>query len=120
VRRPGDDLRLVHPRRSGRPGTHTRADGRATLRLPDGPCRLAFARPGYRTETLDLNIARGSPDRHLLGLAGEVHHLAALRSVLAGPHVVTVELPGYVTLRRDVVVEPGHRARVRATLKRES
>jgi hypothetical protein len=80
--------------------------------------------PLVQTGELSIDIrpddARVYLDGHLLGLAGEVRHLAALRSVLAGPHVVTVELPGYVTLRRDVVVDPGHRVRVRATLKRES
>jgi len=84
---------------------------------------LQYPYPLVQTGELSIDVrpddARIYLDGHLLGLAGEVRHLAALRSVLAGPHVVTAELPGYVTLRRDIVVDPGHRARVRATLKRE-
>jgi PEGA domain len=81
--------------------------------------------PYPMVDTGDLSIdihpddARVYLDGHFLGLAREVRRLASLRRVLAGPHVVTTELTGYLPLRREIVVSPEGRARVRAQLQRE-
>jgi hypothetical protein len=40
-------------------GVLTARDGRSTLNLPAGRWRLEFVRPGYRTETVDVEVAQG-------------------------------------------------------------
>jgi hypothetical protein len=40
-------------------GVLTARDGRATLSLPSGRWRLEFVRPGYRTETIDIEVIQG-------------------------------------------------------------
>jgi hypothetical protein len=79
--------------------------------------------PTADTGELSIDIhpddARVSLDGQFLGLAREVRRLALLRRVLAGPHVVTAELTGYLPLRREIVVSPQGRARVRAELEQE-
>jgi len=49
-------------------------DGRATLNLPTGRWRLEFVKPGYRPETVDVEVTQGVSirvERKLLRLSGE-------------------------------------------------
>jgi hypothetical protein len=81
--------------------------------------------PYSTVDTGELSIdihpddARVSLDGQFLGLAREVRRLASLRFILAGPHVVTADLTGYLPLRREIVVSPDRRATVRVDLRRE-
>jgi hypothetical protein len=86
---------------------------------PGPPDPYPLVETGELSIDIRPNDAHVYLDGHLLGLAGEIRHLAALRSVLAGRHVVTASLTGYLTLRREIAVNPGRRTTLRASLQRE-
>src|SRR5690242_8066359 len=55
-------------------GVLSARDGRATLNLPTGRWRLELVRPGYRTETVDIEVNQGVSvrvDRRLERLQGD-------------------------------------------------
>lgn len=55
-------------------GVLSARDGRARLNLPSGRWRLEFVKPGYRTETVDVEVTQGVSvrvERRLIRLEGE-------------------------------------------------
>jgi PEGA domain len=55
-------------------GVLSARDGRATLNLPTGRWRLEFVKPGYRTETVDVEVTQGVSvrvERRLVRLSGD-------------------------------------------------
>jgi hypothetical protein len=66
-------------------GVLSARDGRATLSLPTGRWRLEFVKPGYRTETVDVEVTQGVSvrvERRLERLSGE--EPAAVREPVLG------------------------------------